>query len=1283
MNLVCTWIAGPDAGGTHALPPGRHVLGRATAADLRTEDPALEPHHLLLEVGDGGTVVVTHLTGRSAVRVDGVAVDGPTERTVTQGEGNLVEVGSSLLLVRASSDGEHVFSRSDGAGRADQPVTVVRTARPPRPMAPPPPGPPPPPPPRPERPGGLLPAVLGVAGAGVVSVIVAQPMFLLFGALGGTVAIGSWTAQWWSGRRRHRQAAQVHRQDTADHAAAVAAARAAAALACRQRTPGLAAALAVASSSAYPGRRPHPALWARRAGDDDAWTVALGLAAPGLADSGLGDSGLADSGLGDSGLGDSGFEHPHTAGAPTGADLAPGQRLAITGPQALGVARAVLVQLVVQCGPADLRIVVVTDRPDRWDWCRRLPHLLGPEGVASVVTDSELPDVLAAESAFDRHVLLATDAGVLLAARTSHLRRALAGGRHALLAALTDHDHGTPQWCTAILSTGVGPTAGWVPDTAATLLPDRVRTAGLGEQRAFALAGALATLRDPEDPAAAAAAVPRQVALADLLGHAAAGPAAILATWAAAGRDPQPRTPLGLAADGAVDLDLVRDGPHGLVAGTTGAGKSELLRTLVAGLAMACPPSHLSFVLVDYKGGATFDACTRLPHVVGVITDLDGGLADRALRSLHAELRRREALLRDHGAADLAGLRALAPTVALPRLVVVIDEFAALVAEQPGFLHSLVGVAQRGRSLGVHLLLATQRPSGVISDDIRANTNLRLALRLQDDADSLDVIGDRAAATLPRAVPGRAVLRLGPEEYVTFQTAHCAHDLPRLVTAIVEAARLGGVQPPASPWCPPLPDHLGSGALPAGALGLLDDPDHQRQEPFSWRPQDGAVLVAGSEGSGVSTSLLALGRAALVGGHPVYVLDGSGSGGPDGWADPQMDVVPVADVERVLRLVHLLHRTPRHAHTQARPAVLVVRALDRVRRVLDDPATADLLDALDDLLLDGTIVTIAGVRQPAMLPARLAQAFPHRWVHHLGDPHEAGVIGVPAAAVPGPTPGRVFLAATGLTGQVAAPPAATPWPPSSPVAPVLHLPRLLDRAALPRGTASGGLVTLPLGIGVEDGEPAALHLADGDHVTVAGPARSGRSTALATLTAAWRDARPSGLVVTVAPRPAPALAALADRLHDRHDAAAAAATLQGALARRACLLVVDDADLVDDHTGALAALVATVAANPLTIAIAGRADSLRAAYGHWTSAVRRSRTGLLLAGCADLDGDVLGVVLPRRHPVRARPGLAWMAQGGGLTLVQVAGSAPDPAVQPVGPAAAAQWPGAAAGRATW
>ena len=119
---------------------------------------------------------------------------------------------------------------------------------------------------------------------------------------------------------------------------------------------------------------------------------------------------------------------------------------------------------------------------------------------------------------------------------------------------------------------------------------------------------------------------------------------------AAGGADPAPAAPLGLAADGVVEIDLVRDGPHALVAGTTGAGKSELLRTLVVSLAPRCSPDHLTFVLVDYKGGATFDACADLPHTVGLVTDLDDRLAERALTSLEAELRRRERILRAVGA---------------------------------------------------------------------------------------------------------------------------------------------------------------------------------------------------------------------------------------------------------------------------------------------------------------------------------------------------------------------------------------------------------------------------------------------------------------------------------------------------------------------------------------------------------------------------------------------------------------------------------------------------------
>src|SRR4029453_8780524 len=145
--------------------------------------------------------------------------------------------------------------------------------------------------------------------------------------------------------------------------------------------------------------------------------------------------------------------------------------------------------------------------------------------------------------------------------------------------------------------------------------------------------------------------------------------------------------PLGRTAEGPVEIDLCRQGPHALIAGTTGSGKSELLQTLIAGLALNHPPDRCSFLLVDYKGGAAFAEAATLPHTVGLVTDLDSQTTARALRSLGGELTRREQIPAPPDAVDIA---ALPEEVALARLVIVVDEFATLAEELPSFVPGLI-----------------------------------------------------------------------------------------------------------------------------------------------------------------------------------------------------------------------------------------------------------------------------------------------------------------------------------------------------------------------------------------------------------------------------------------------------------------------------------------------------------------------------------------------------------------------------------------------------------------
>lgn len=279
--------------------------------------------------------------------------------------------------------------------------------------------------------------------------------------------------------------------------------------------------------------------------------------------------------------------------------------------------------------------------------------------------------------------------------------------------------------------------------------------------------------------------LPKSVALAGLLPGDVLGSAdsiieawqethSIVENWSAGlERDPGVLSAVvGQGNQGTVSLDLRTHGPHALVGGTTGSGKSEFLQSWILSLASRYSPDRLTFLLVDYKGGAAFADCVDLPHTVGLVTDLNTHLVRRALTSLRAELRFREELLADKGAKDLIALERRGDPETPPNLVIVIDEFAALVSEIPDFVDGVIDVAQRGRSLGLHLVMATQRPAGVIKDNLRANTNLRVGLRMADPADSTDVLGVNDAAWFAPDTPGRSAVKIGAGRLTHFQAGY-------------------------------------------------------------------------------------------------------------------------------------------------------------------------------------------------------------------------------------------------------------------------------------------------------------------------------------------------------------------------------------------------------------------------------------------------------------------------------------------------------------------------------
>jgi len=222
-----------------------------------------------------------------------------------------------------------------------------------------------------------------------------------------------------------------------------------------------------------------------------------------------------------------------------------------------------------------------------------------------------------------------------------------------------------------------------------------------------------------------------------------------------------------------LDLNEKYHGPHGLVAGTTGSGKSETLQTYMLSLALNFSPDDIGFFIIDYKGGGMGNLFSGLPHVLGQISNLSGNQIRRAMVSIKSENLRRERIFNENGVNKIDAYTHLYKNgeakLPIPHLFIIVDEFAELKREEPDFMRELISVAQTGRSLGVHLILATQKPSGTVDDNIWSNSKFHLCLRVQDRQDSMDMLHKPDAAYLTQA--GRGYLQVGNDElYELFQS---------------------------------------------------------------------------------------------------------------------------------------------------------------------------------------------------------------------------------------------------------------------------------------------------------------------------------------------------------------------------------------------------------------------------------------------------------------------------------------------------------------------------------
>ncbi len=985
-----------DAGGVREFPLRSRtgVIGRDRHCAVVLNDSMVSREHVRFTIGVLPEIV--DLGSANGVEVNGARVT----RTVVRPD-DVIELGDTRLTIRVTST-----AGAEGASEAFirpprlDPRYAGQEFEAPEP------------PKRPEKPRfPFLSLIIPILLGGVLYLITRSMLSLVFIALSPLMVVGYAVESMVTGRRTYRKAVSTFRTDLkalAAEAAQAAAVEVASRL--REHPSTLDCVEAV--------RRRSPLLWTRRPDDPGFMELRLGLGRQASRSVVKLPSGkdlprdlVAEAA-------DVARQYATVDGVPVLATPAQHGALGIAGARdvALSVAHALVVQAVSLHSPAEvvLAAFAVDERARDWEWLKWLPHTTSPhsplgarhlasteeDAIALVSTIEETVALRAGEETGPSPAVFVIVEDATPVERSRLVELAERGWRHGVYVLWLAGDvTQLPSACRTFIevrsASNVGG-AGYVHsgESVAPLLVELLDPRVAAEMgRALApVVDIGARIDDDSD-------LPRTVSLLAVGDRpAVADPDYVVENWRQTAKGGSLRAVIGRTAFGPHVLDLRADGPHALVGGTTGSGKSELLQAWVLAMGAAHSPQRLTFMLIEYKGGSAFKDLALLPHTVGNFTDLDPHLVRRALTSLRAELRQREKFFARHQAKDLVELERKGVPDTPPSLVIVVDEFAALVKELPEFVDGVVDVAQRGRSLGVHLILATQRPAGVINDNLRANTNLRLGLRMADESDSTDVLGSPQAAFFDPSIPGRAVSKTGPGRLVPFQTGYAGGwtseapptpeitleelrfgarivwavpepdqsnvdlgvpDIQRMIGAISLAHQGTRQRRPRQPWLPALAAIYDLATVETRRVdthlvfGVRDRPEQQEQSPIAFEPDaQGNLAVFGTGGSGKSVLLRTLAIAAgfTIRGGPchVYGLDFGARGLSMLEGLPHVgSIIPGADTDRTIRLIDWL--TQLIAERSERYSAVGAGAITDYRAQAGEPNEPRILVLLDGL----------------------------------------------------------------------------------------------------------------------------------------------------------------------------------------------------------------------------------------------------------------------------------------------------------------------------------------------